>query len=334
MTALRSIACALPERELSNAELERENPGWEMARVVERAGVRARHVAAPDETAFDLSARACELLAADIALDRIDALVYCTQTPDHPLPGNAHLLHRHLGLGDKVLAFDYNLACSGYPYGLAFADSFIRGGLASEVLLVTADTYSKRIHPGDRSARVLFGDGATVTHVSGVEEGGGRIVACELCTRGSAFEAFYVPAGGARRPIDDDTGGETADRNGNVRSAESIHMDGVGVWAFVTTTLPTHIAKFLARRSLSLDDVDLFVFHQASRLVLDSLTRNLALEPGKVFVHMEEVGNLVSASIPFALKAALDGGAIAPGDRVLLSGYGAGMSYGSVLVEY
>jgi 3-oxoacyl-[acyl-carrier-protein] synthase-3 len=334
MATIRHISCALPDQALPNEELARENPAWEMESVVERAGVVSRRVSAPGETAFDLSVRACEALVEESSLELadVDAIVYCTQSPDYVMPGNAHLLHGHLGLGDSVLAFDYSLACSGYVYGLAFADSFIRTGLAGDVLLVTADTYSKYINPGDRSARVLFGDGAAVTHLSGGDDGL-RVVAAELCSHGRDFEKFYIPAGGMRTPSAEQTRRESTDRHGNVRSAEDIHMDGLGVWAFINSAVPGHITGFLEQRSLTLDDIDLCVFHQASQMTLDSLAKALRLPPEKMYVRMADVGNLVSASIPVALRAALDEGRIAAGDRVLLCGFGVGFSYGSVLVE-
>ncbi len=336
MTSLRHIASALPERVLSNDELARENPSWNMESVLERAGVAERRVAAPGETAFDLSVRACETLVEEGAVDlgRVDAVVYCTQSPDYVMPGNAHLLHGRLGLGDRVLAFDYNLACSGYVYGLAFADSFARSGLASEILLVTADTYSKHINPRDRSARVLFGDGAAVTLVTAADGDGGRIVAAELGSHGADFEKFYIPAGGWRQPRGEETRREETDRHGNVRCAENIYMDGLGVWSWVNSTVPAHVRGFLERQSLSLDDVDLYVFHQASKMSLDTVAKALSLPPEKTFVHLEDVGNLVSASIPVALRAALDEGRVGPGSRVLLCGFGVGLSYGSVLLEY
>lgn len=335
MTRIGSTAVALPERELTNADLGRDNPSWDMAQVEARTGIRSRRIAAPGETALDLSVRACERLVEQSGLDlgRIDAILYCTQSPDYVMPGNAHLLHRQLGMGDDVLAFDYALGCSGYVYGLAFADSFVRGGLASEVLLVTAETYSKRINPSDRSARVLFGDGAAVTHLSAAAEGG-TILATKLCNRAQAPESFYVPAGGARRPRSEATGRAVADDSGNVRSEDDVHMDGMAVWSFVNSAVPDHLRSFLTQHSLGFDDVDLCVFHQASRMTLDSLAKALDLVPEKVYVHMAEVGNLVSASIPFALRAALDDGSIVAGNRVLLSGFGVGGSYGSALVEF
>lgn len=336
MTSIRAIATELPAVEVTNADLDRENPSWGMGLVAQLTGIESRRVTAVNETALDLSVRACERLReqAHDDLTRIDAILCCTHEPDYLSPGNAQLLHNHLGLGDDVLAFDYRLACSGFVYGLAFADALARAGAAREILLVTAETQSKCTHPRDRSVRVLFGDGAAVTHVSARDEGGGEIVASELCTHGRGFMHACIPGGGARIPSSEGTREALADREGNIRGAEDIHMDGMEVWAFVRSTLPGHIEAFLARHSLTVADVDLCVFHQASKMVLDSLAKDLGLPREKMFLHLSEIGNLSSASIPFALEAALDQGAIGPGSLVLLSGFGAGISYGSMIVQY
>lgn len=336
MTRLCEIACALPEREVTNADLQRENPSWDMDRVVERTGVLARRVTGPDETAFDLSVRACEALVEDAGVDlgAIDAIVYCTQSPDYLMPGNGHLLHRQLELGDDVLVFDYNLGCSGYVYGVGIADSFARSGLASEILLVTAGTYTKYVNPRDRSTRSVLGDGAAVTRLSAGDGDGGRIVATRLCTHGQAAERVYIPAGGARTPADRVTTEAVADPHGNFRTPLDMNMDGRAVWSFSNSVHPCHVREFLAAASLELEDVDLFVFHQASRMMLDSLARALRIPDGRAYSNLERIGNVSAASIPFALRAAFDEGRVKPGDRVLLSAAGAGMSYGSVLVEY
>ncbi len=337
MTRIQTIACALPEHELTNTTLARENPTWDMAQVEAKTGIHARRIAAPGETAYDLSVRACESLVdkSDLDLGLIDAIVYCTQTPDYVMPGNAQLLHRHLGLGDDVLAFDYSLGCSGYVYGLAFADAFVRGGLASEVLLVTADTLSRHIDPNDRTTRVLFGDGAAVTHLSARDTGGGgTVVATKLANQGQTLENCYVPAGRARLPAGDVNGPLPTGDEGTGRSASSLHLNGFAVMSFLNATVPGHVRTFLAEQSLSLDDIDLCVFHQASSLALDSLAKALELEPERLYSHMADVGNLTSSSIPFALRAALDDQSIRTGSRVLLSAYGVGASYGSALVEF
>lgn len=337
MSRISAIAYALPDAELPNSVLSEDNPAWDMELVTRRTGVRSRRVSAPGETAYDLSVRACEALAAEQAVDfdAIDALVYCTQSPDFLMPGNAHLLHRQLGLASDVLAFDYALACSGFVYGIAMVDAFIRAGLASQALLVTAETMSKRINRRDRSSTVLFGDGAAVTHlVAGEGVGRGAVLAARLGSNSAELERVYVPAGGARMPRSAETTREWTDASGNVRSPEDMQMDGFGIWALVNSLIPGHLEAFLDEQSLGVDDIDLWVFHQASEMTFDSLAKRLGIERSKLYSNIAEIGNLSSASIPVALRGALDDGAICAGDRVLLCGFGAGFSYGSVLLQY
>lgn len=333
---IRAIGRALPDQVVTNAMLEEENSSWDMDRVGKLTGIVSRRITAPGETAFDLSVKACEELVehAGLELEEIDAILYCTQSPDYVVPGNAHLLHRHLGLGPDVLVVDYPLACSGFIYGLAFADSFARTGLASEILLVTAETYSKYIHPKNRTTRALFGDGAAVTHLSSSCDEGGEIVDFKLGACGAEFARSYIPGGARRFPIGEETKIEETDASGNVRTLENIHLDGTGVWEFVNSTVPRHLEEFLTEISLTVDEIDLFVFHQASKITLDSLAKALGIDAEKVFTNFEEIGNLSSPSIPVALRDALDLGAVSPGDRVIACGFGAGLSYGSALLEY
>lgn len=332
---LREIAVHLPERVVTNTDLGRENPSWDMAAIEAKAGVESRRIAGDSETALDLSIVAVERLLDKAGLPRtmVDGVICCTQSPDYVMPSNSHLLHRALRLPDSVLAFDFNLACSGYVYGTALAASLIESGFAENLILVTADTYSKHIHPKDRSARVLFGDGAAASLFS--KHGtGGRVVGAQLCSRGRDFDKFMVPAGGQRWPVSAATKVETTDRHGNTRCAENIHMDGLAVWSFVNSAVPPHVNAFLAARSLTLSDVDLFVFHQASRMTIESLTRVLGIPAEKVHVSMTHTGNLVSASIPAALADARQQGVIPNDATVLLCGFGVGLSYGSVLLRY
>src|SRR5688572_23826268 len=162
---IAQIEYHLPSRIVTNEELEAANPAWEMGNVVQRTGVLARHIAAEDETALDLGAQACGKLFASrsAARDQVDALIFCTQSQDYIMPPNSCLLHQRLELPENVFTFDFNSACAGFVHGLSLADSLVRSGRFRNVLLVNADTYSKFIHPQDRSTRVLFGDGAAAT---------------------------------------------------------------------------------------------------------------------------------------------------------------------------
>ena len=303
-----------------------------MGRIESKSGVKCRHIAADGETALDLAMRACRQLFRRHDRDSIDAVIFCTQTPDHVMPSNAFLVHRHMEFRENVFAFDYNLACSGFVYGVAMVHGFLAGGLARRVLLITADTYSKLIHNGDRSARVLFGDGAAATLI-GRAEGPGGFFDFDLAASGQYYDRFWVPAGGFRRPRSAETSVEHTDQNGNVSTANDIHMDGMGVWGFINSVVPGQMRALLDRNGKRLDDVDLVLFHQASKMTLDSLVRVLKLRPEQVFSNLEMVGNTVSSSLPILFKDACDQGKLRPGGLVLLSGFGVGLSSAAALME-
>jgi 3-oxoacyl-[acyl-carrier-protein] synthase III len=318
---------------MTNADLEADNPNWNMRSVTDRAGVLSRHIAAADETALDLAKAACDKLRAHQTLDNVDAIVFCTQSPDYIMPSNAHLLHAHLKLPDEVAAFDINLACSGYVYGLALAHSLIVVGTSKRVLLATADTYSKYVHPKDRSARVLFGDGAATSVIEASETECG-FSSFELASHGKQYAKFYIPAGGLRLPKSPQTIVESTDRAGNVRTLEHIHMDGLGVWSFINSVVPKQIRRHLEKNKLTLDAVDLFIFHQASQMTLDSLIKALGIDQQKVYFKLRDVGNTVSASIPICLGDAIREGRVRRGQRILLCGFGVGFSYATTSFEY
>jgi 3-oxoacyl-[acyl-carrier-protein] synthase-3 len=331
---ISAIACHLPDRVVSNRDLMAENPAWNMSVIEQRAGVHSRHIARDGETAFDLAKQACDKLfsAQGQNVSSIDAIIFCTQTPDYIMPPNAHLLHKHLRMPDAVSAFDINLACSGYIYGLAIAHSFIHAGVARRVLLATADTYSRYIHPGDRSARVLFGDGAAVSVIErGGEDG---LSVFDLASNGEGYDKFFIPAGGQRLPLSPDTKKESIERSGNVRTPEHIHMDGFAVWSFINSAVPKQILAHLQKRGTTLQDMDQFIFHQASRMTLESLIKILKIPEAKVPMNLGTVGNTVSASIPMCLAQAIRDDRIRRGDRVLLSGFGVGLSYGTTSFRY
>lgn len=328
------IEYALPVKIITNEQLQNENPDWDMHNVETKSGVKERHIVSDGETAFDLAKQACDKLFIEGRQSKsdIDALIFCTQSPDYIMPSNAFLLHDYLDLNENVLAFDYTLACSGYVYGLAIARALIVSGTATKVLLATGDTYSRYINPGDRSARVLFGDGAAVTLItaSKTEEG---IRDLMLATSGKHHSKFYIPAGGSRRPKENDPINEI-DASGNVRTENDIHMDGMAVWSFIQSTVPLQIRSLMDRNFLSADDIHLFVFHQASKMTLESLRRALRLPESKVYLNIARTGNLVSASLPVALKNALDESRIQTGNLILISGFGVGLSWGSLLIKF
>jgi 3-oxoacyl-[acyl-carrier-protein] synthase-3 len=332
---ISDVAVALPTQVVANEGLIDDLPKNQRILLARHVGVKQRHVADAGQTAVDLAEAACrELFAAHPQLpELIDTLIFCTQSADYILPSNSCVLHGRLGLASSIAAFDLPHACSAFVYAIHIARALVAAGSAKHVLIVTADTYSKFIHPQDRSTRLVFGDGAAATWVEASHTRGVQDVMCG--TAGEHFEMFWVPAGGARQPLSDATRkNEPHDAFGSTRSAANIHMQGHEIFTFVKNRIPRHVNDLLARNQVGVDDIDWFVFHQASSVVLDALTASLEIAPAKVLRHLETIGNTVSASIPMTLRAALDDGRIQPDHLVLLCGFGAGLSWGSALVRW
>ena len=212
------------------------------------------------------------------------------------------------------------------------AHAFITAGMANELLLVTTDTYSKYINKNDRSTRSLFGDGAASTIVKRSNERKG-IIDIDLGSSGSGYDKFWIQAGGLRIPKSKETSVELRDKSGNVRSKNNITMDGMEVWSFINSVAPKQILALLERNNLNKSEVSIFIFHQASKMTLDSLKRILELENDQFFTNIQDIGNTVSASIPIAIKDAMDQGKLRTGQHVVLSGFGVGLSYGTILMK-
>jgi 3-oxoacyl-[acyl-carrier-protein] synthase-3 len=331
---IKEIAYFLPDRIVTNADIQMEHPNWDIKKVAEKSGVLQRHIAGQNETAFDLACKAIEKLFSqcNVSINDIQGIIFCTQSPDYIMPSNSFLIHKRFGFGTNVWAFDYNLACSGYIYGLTIAMGMLEINMARNILLITADTYSKYINQNDRSTSVLFGDGAAVSLLC-KEEGKG-IIDIELASAGSEYESFYIPSGGCRMPKNSQTKESLLDFSGNVRTPENIHMNGFAVWKFISKTVPDQISALLKRNNLTADEIDVFGFHQASKLTLDSLIKALKIDTQKVYMNLDRVGNTVSASIPIALKDAEVNGCLKRGDLLLLSGFGVGLSWGSLIMKY
>lgn len=331
---VEEIAYYLPEKTVSNQDLKAENPDWEIEKIETKSGVKQRHIAAENETALDLAIKAVSQLfdAGLVEKEEIGAIIFCTQSPDYVMPSNSFLIHKHFNFDEGVWTFDYDLACSGFIFGLAFARGIIATNLARKILLITSDTYSKHINKKDRSTTVLFGDGAAASILSDRAEGG--IIDVILASSGKKYDSFYIPAGGCKQPYSEQTKEETKDLSGNIRSLEDIHMNGFAVWQFIFKKVSEQITALLQRNNLAVDDIDLFIFHQASKLTLDSLVKTLQIGSDKVFNNLENIGNTVSASVPIALKDAESAGKLKRGDLIVLSGFGVGLSWGSILMRY
>lgn len=332
MAGIRKIEYYLPSQVLTNEDLAEVFKNWSAEKIFKKTGINSRHIAAENETALDLAEKACLKIFSDGEIDRneIDFLVLVTQNPDYRLPTTACLLQDRLGLRKGIGAFDINLGCSGFIYGLAVAKSLVDAKLANNVLLVTSEIYTKYINELDRSTRTIFGDGAAAT-VVGTD--GIQIGAFDFGTDGSGENAFKIPASGARIPQTEETA-KVLEDNGNWRSQEEIFMDGTEIFSFTIREVPESVNRVLEKAGgLKLEEVDQFIFHQANQFMLNHLRHVIGIEKEKFYINMADTGNTVSASIPIALKRALDEKVIEENQIVLLSGFGVGLSWGTVILK-
>lgn len=330
--AVRAISVYLPERVLDNAELVRQFGTWTESKIFGKTGISERHVV-EDEKVSDLATAAGERLFEEHGVDRneIDFLLLCTECPDHFLPATACIVQNRLGLRKGIGALDYNLGCSGFIYGLALAKGLILGGVAKKVLLITAETITRTIHPQDKSTRTLFGDAAAAILVESSDERGiGEFV---LGTDGSGSDRLIIPAGAWARRSSPETRVETTNKWGNVRTPENLYMDGPEILKFSMEVVPPCMNDTLARNGVSLEGLRLVVLHQASHMMLEKLRDLLAVPEEKFVFNIEKYGNTVSSTIPIALYDMMRAGRLGKEDSVLVMGFGVGLSWGGTVLR-
>ena len=334
--AIKAIEYALPEQTLTNADLAAEFPEWSVEKIESKTGIRQRPIAAEGECASDLGVAAAQQLFASgaCARDQVEYLLFCTQSPDYFLPTTACVIQERLGLPKTVGALDFNLGCSGYVYGLGLAKGLIETGQARNVLLITGETYSKHISAGDKSVRTLFGDAGAATLIQGIDDLQEKIGPFVYGTDGSGAKNLIVPQGGFRSPIGRKPAEIVTDDHGNQRSTEHLYMNGSEIFTFSLLTVPKSVNALLEKADIQLEQVDLFVFHQANKFMLDSLRKKIKIPQEKFFLAYEKFGNTVSCTIPIALKEAADCGALKPGMTIMLVGFGVGYSWGANLVRW
>lgn len=329
-TIIRKIESCFPENILSNIELEKEFPEWNAEKIEKKTGIRERHIVKESETALDLGFKAAEKVLMDYNKEKIDFLLFCTQSPDYYLPTGACILQDKLGLRNDIGAFDFNLGCSGFIYGLLIAKSFIQSGIANNVLLITSETYTKHIHPKDKSNRTIFGDGAAATIIEKSEKEG--ILEFALGTDGSGFKNLIVPNGGLRSRYDINAK-EIDDGSGSIRTDNNLYMNGPEIFNFTIEAVPVVVNQCLEKNQTNLEEIDYVIFHQANKYMIEYLRKKIKIPEEKFYINILHTGNTVSATIPIALKDCLDNKIVEEDDKVLIVGFGVGYSWGATIIE-
>ncbi len=326
---IKAISYYLPEKVITNEDLVKEFPEWTVEKVANKIGVKERHVVSESETASDLAVAAAEKLFSEHGIDRqsIDFVLLCTQSPDYFLPTSACLIQNRLNLRTDIGALDFNLGCSGFVYGLSLAKGLICGNIAKNILLLTAETYTKHIHPKDKGNRTIFGDGAAATLIS--TEGYLKILNFNLGTDGRGANNLIVKTGGLRypNPMND----ISFDENNMPTSSDYLYMDGGEIFNFTSEFVPKLVEEVLAKNKLQQSEIDLFVFHQANKYMMNYLRRLIDIEVDKFYYCLENIGNTVSSTIPIALYEANKENKIK--GNILIAGFGVGYSWGGTILK-
>lgn len=332
MAFIKAISYYLPNKVVSNEELIKEFPEWSVDKVAQKVGVESRHIAGENETAGDLAEKAARKLFEESKIDpqSIDFLMLCTQSPDYFLPSTACILQDKLGIPTTAGAFDYNLGCSGCIYGMALAKGLISAGIAKNVLLLTAETYNKYLHPVDKSNRSIFGDGAAACLIS--TDGFAEIGEFSLGTDGRGANNLIVKTGAARCKLS--TGKYVEDEEGHIWYDDYLYMNGGAIFNFTLDAVPAMMKEILEKNNFEKDQIDFYIFHQANKFMLNTIRKVCVLPKEKFYVNLANTGNTVSSTVLIGIKDCIDNQIINAGDKVMISGFGVGLSWGGTILSF
>lgn len=321
MAYIKAISTYLPAQILTTEHLSTEFEEEDIALLAKTAGVNNRHIAAQDETAGDMAVKAAITLFEQYEIEPkdIDFLLFCSQSSDYQMPSTSCIIQDKLGLPTTIGALTFDLGCSGYVYGLAMANSLIESGMASNILLLTADTISKYMKPQDKN-RILFGDAATATLIA--KEGIAKIGQFDFGTDGRGFDHIIIRNGGSRhRQLDGTTN-------------DWFEMNGESVFSFTVDCLPNLIHGTLAKNGIQKEDVDYFVFHQANKYMLNTIRKINKIPKEYFYINLEETGNTTSSTIPIGLAYSLEQSNIHKNMNVMVAGFGVGLSWAGTILRF
>lgn len=340
---LSAIEYYLPKKTLDNIQLEGMFPDWPAQKIADKTGILSRHIAADNECSSDLAIKAGQRLFDSGACrpEDIDYIILCTQTPDYYLPHSSAIVQDRLGIRTSAGAIDINLGCSAYIYALGVAKPLIESGQAENVLLLTAETYSKLMDPDDWSTRTIFGDAATASLIKpgpgeGKLPGDSFIGPFVYGTDGSGASNLIVKCGALRNRATMETE-KALTRGQELHGApcgEYLHMNGPEIFNFTLKTIPPAMEDLLNKSGISDHEIDHFVFHQANAFMLEHLRKKLKIPKEKFVLSFADYGNTVSSTIPIALRDMQKKGGLHTGDIICLFGFGVGYSWGATLLQY
>lgn len=332
---LKEIEFFVPPQKLTNDDLKRDNPSWDMKKISEKIGINTRYIVDEEVTAVDLAISAGKVFFEKYNDEKqlVDYLIFCTQSPDYFLPTSACIIQNALGLRSEIGAIDVNQGCSGFVYSLSLAKGLIESDQAKNVLIITSETYSKYINKNDKSVRTLFGDASACALVASTDSTNEKISKVIHGTDGSGAGHLIVPHGAHRYPLDESSKVLMKDDNNNIRTSSNLYMNGNAVYLFTLSKIPKIFNQILEENDLTLSDLDLIVFHQANKFILDTLQKKLKIPEEKLHRSYEDYGNTVSSTIPIGLKLEMDRNESSNEITCLILGFGVGLSWAGAIIK-
>lgn len=306
---ISAIEYYLPKKKENNAILKKNNPKLNVDRIKQKTGINNRYISGSDETVIDISIKAANKIFKKFSKKKIDFLILVTQTSPYRIPTSACILQDKLKLKKNIIAFDMNLGCSGFLYALRMATSLIESKAVNNGLIICADTYTKYISKNNTACRPIFSDAAAAVLITKSIKN--KIGPFELGTDGSGADALELPM-----------------------NTNEIVMNGAKVLTFAMDVVPNNVNMLLKKIKIDRNKIDKFIFHQASKYILDNINRRLSIKKEETFENYSKVGNTISASIPIALKDASIKKKILNNNLIIIAGYGVGLSWGSALIKW
>lgn len=322
------ISVYFPKKTVTNEVFEVPYGKYKKGAVYRKTGIKSRHISGDDELVSDMATASAEPLVKRYGAET-DFLLLCTQTPDYKLPTTACIVQDKLGLPNSVGAMDINLGCSGFIYSLAVAKGMISSGISRGTLLIMSEAYSKHIHEKDYSTKTIFGDASCAVFLTRADAE--KIGEFSFGTDGSGYQNLIIPASGEAGKREKNPDQLYADESGE-RTKKNLYMNGLEIFGFTLERIPVLVEDILKKNRMTMEEVSLIIPHQANCFMLHELRELLGVDAEKMYVNMEQVGNTVSASVPIALKMALEEGSVKTGDHVLLLGFGVGYSWGGTII--
>ena len=332
---IKGSAYYVPEGKLTHEELVNRFGSEQAEKIAESSGIYERRVVKNNECASDLAKKAAEELFEALELNpkEIETLLFATQTPDYLLPTTACILQDKLGLPKTAAVFDINLGCSQYVYALMTGHSMIVSGVVNNALILTGDTVSRIINPMDRSVVPLFGDAGTATLLKKSKDNSG-FLGFDFGSDGSGYKNLIWPTSGLRKIRDKDSAIESIDKSGSVRREDDMFMDGAAVFLFTIKTIPMLVNRLLEKSHLSIKDIDLFIFHQGSELIIRTAAKTLKIPREKLHFKLHDIGNSGGSTVAITLTDALIEGKVKPGMKILLAAFGVGLSWSGAIIRW